>query len=48
MFVSDDCSDSQDVLNIFLENDLPFEAVSLSRYPGESVRFSLLLIGLVG
>lgn len=33
VFVSDDCSDSQDVLNIFRQHDLPFEVISLSRYP---------------
>jgi len=47
VFVSDDCSDSQDVLNIFRENDLPFEAVSLSRYPekrGDMIRLSKSLM----
>lgn len=33
VFVSDDCSDSQDVLNIFRQHDIPFEAISISRYP---------------
>lgn len=43
VFVSDDCSDSQDVLSIFRENDLPFEAVSISRYPekrGDMIKLS--------